>query len=453
MMKKVLIIAAFALSNAPLMAQNDVGIGTANPQARLDVVGNGISYDLMNVSNDKQFPADSIFVIDHRGHVAMGVSSPVEQLTLAPADGAIILGTHIQVPGSEVAGTIEWDGANFRGYSGTSWLSLDTQSDNDWVLINPSSFGTAATYGLQSGYLGWANPGTVPAVPITEFADLYVSNSSGTPGTFSNQLLLEESSGSFDASQHFLISNYQGLGSNLSYCMGIYNSDGAFKLSKSGLLQATFQGDATTMLRANPTGIIDHPNQSRVRAYQEDPMGFVRQLIPPNQWTPVNFNFDNLLPNSYDQQSEFLPALSVNQPVPPENAYFTATMDGYYQVNARCQFDVEYYEPDDFYPGWPGGTVQVYSFSFVSIAIYYGQLGASNPYSIGNQLQIGYFYTGPDGSDQIGKLSNNNAPNVSDVVFLQAGQIISIWVFHNALTPMNLIPGKARCYVSIHKVS
>jgi len=87
--------------------------------------------------------------------------------------------------------------------------------------------------------------------------------------------------------------------------------------------------------------------------------------------------------------------------------------------------------------------------SFVSIAIWTGNgPGATASYAVGNNLQISY----NNGMEHM-PLINNNAPNVSDVVYLMPGQIISIKVFHNALTPMNLRQGSNTCYVSIHKVS
>jgi len=88
--------------------------------------------------------------------------------------------------------------------------------------------------------------------------------------------------------------------------------------------------------------------------------------------------------------------------------------------------------------------------SYVSIAIWTGPgPGATTSYAVGNNLQIGYFGSG----DQPSPLIFNNAPNVSDVVYLLAGQIISIWVWQSALVPLPLVQGSDRLYVSIHRVS
>jgi len=270
------------------------------------------------------------------------------------------------------------------------------------------------------------------------------------PGMYSNLLLLDDVSGASDASCAYLITNYQGGGNLLQYTQGIHNPDASFKISKAGTLNATTQGDNVTMVRYNPSGITDFPNQSRVRAFQVG-MGF--QLIQPGTWTPVNFIDDFTVPQGYDQQSEFTVAGAVNQPTATENAYFTAQQDGFYQVNARCEFKTDFYTENN--EQWI--QVMVNPTSYVSIAIYTGIFppvaGGANPYAIGNNLQIAYMYIGPGGFDEIKKLENNNAPNVSDVVYLMAGQTISIWVYHTANTPMNLIKGPEKLYVSIHKVS
>jgi len=119
-------------------------------------------------------------------------------------------------------------------------------------------------------------------------------------------------------------------------------------------------------------------------------------------------------------------------PAPPVNAFFMASKEGYYQVNARVEFNTDYSQQY--------GPVGIGPNSYVSIAIYVG----GNQYALGNNLQIGC---------PAGPLHFNNAPNVSDVVYLMPQQMISIWVFHTANTPMDLNQGAAKVYVSIHKVS
>jgi hypothetical protein len=219
--------------------------------------------------------------------------------------------------------------------------------------------------------------------------------------------------------------------------------DGTYKVCVGPVLTATAQSDNTTMIRALPNGIIDLPNQSRVRAYQNDPSG-TNQMIIPNAWRPVNFTHDFPAPQGYDEQLEFVVAAGgANMPIggaPPnfiENSFFVALQEGYYQVNARVSFAPEYSQE--------GGPVMINPMSFISIAIYTGPgPGATAMYAQGNNLQIGM---------PAGPIFYNNAPNVSDVVYLLPGQIISIWVFQSANTPMDLMQGSSQTYVSIHKVS
>jgi hypothetical protein len=325
-----------------------------------------------------------------------------------------------------------------------------------------------------------AAPGYVPGIPLNQYANLFVSNfGPPPPGQLGHQLLLEDATGNFNSSQGFMISNYQGIGGqNVTFSQGLFNADRSFKVCNGPVLTATAQSDNITMVRFTSVapglmgnGIVDLPNQSRVRVYQSDPTGMNFQLIPPATWTPVNFNVNQPLPDGYDEHNEFILAPSVNAAVPPEQAFFTALQAGYYQVNARCEFNTEFYEPDDLYPGWPGGAVMVNPDSYVSIAIYRGPApGQTSPYAQGNNLQIGYQYVyqylqpiyipfppywefQQMVMNEIAKLKNNNAPNVSDVVYLNQGEIISIWVFHTASTPMNLIQGKSKLYLSIHKIS
>jgi len=174
--------------------------------------------------------------------------------------------------------------------------------------------------------------------------------------------------------------------------------------------------------------------RSRIRAFQ--PEG--GQVILPSVWTPVNFTFDTPFPMGWDNYGEFTVAPAPGAPTPPVNAYFTALETGWYQVNARCEWQI---------PNTPGA---VGPFSFVAIAIYRGpSLTTQASHAIGNHLAISF--TGPGGEPY--PLCMNNAPNVSDVVFLMAGEIISIWCWQSALVPLPLIPGADRIYVSIHKQS
>jgi len=359
------------------------------------------------------------------GNVGLGLTNPLEKLHI---NGALMLGN---TAGAN-AGTIRWDGFNFQGYNGTGWVNLDVQNNNPWILIPNAPFGNPELFsGPQPMSLSFALPG----IP-NPLARLYVTDMSA-PGIFPHQLAIETitgGAGALNASQLYRIS--VGMAQPfIDYSAGIFGGDGTYKVCFGAALTATAQSDNTTMIRANPSGIIDLANQSRIRAYQLDPAGLI-QTVPPGIWTPVNYTFDAPLPIGYDEQGEFTLAPAANTPVPVENAFFTAAVSGYYQVNARCEFEV--------YPGAVGPA------SYISIAIWSGAgPGATASYAVGNNLQIGYL----GGGGQPMPLQGNNASNVSDVVYLTAGQIISIRVFHTALVPLNLTQGQNTLYVSIHKVS
>src|SRR3990167_6133787 len=76
------------ICNADLVVEGNIGIGTASPQAKLDVAGN------VNVAGKIKVGDDSV---------------------------------------SPAAGTIRWTGSDFEGYDGTVWKSL---TSGDTTIIN-----------------------------------------------------------------------------------------------------------------------------------------------------------------------------------------------------------------------------------------------------------------------------------------------------------------------------
>jgi hypothetical protein len=82
--------------------------------------------------------------------------------------------------------------------------------------------------------------------------------------------------------------------------------------------------------------------------------------------------------------------------------------------------------------------------TYTSIAIYSG--GAY--YAYGNRLALA-------SSGTPSYLSrNNNAPIISDIIYLNAGEYVEIHVFQNGQAlGMNIVGESSKCYVSIHKSS
>jgi hypothetical protein len=390
-------------------------------------------FEMRNGILDAEFKNTGKFLISSGGNTGIGTINPLEKLDVS---GAVRLGA----TANNNAGTIQFNGANFFGYDGLNWLQLDNVAvpvPPTWIM-NPNPLPAPQNNPQLYPIL---LPGTITNLPpgLPNPTAWIYSTDVAAPGLYPHQLTLEAISipnppfPPASASQLYQIAPGPFPGVPIAnYSAGLFIGDLTYKVCKGPILTPTFQGDGLTMLRADPLGIIDLPNQSRVRAYQQDQ--FLQQ-IPSNLWTPVNYNFDAPLPVGYDEQNEFIVAPAANVPVPPEMAFFVAAKEGYYQVNARCQFEVY--------------GVQVPG-AYVSIAIWTGPgPGATAPYAQGNNLQIMTFT--PMGEPL--PLEWNNAPNVSDVVYLMPGQIISIWVFQNSGMPLNLVPGHDKCYVSIHKVS
>ncbi len=211
----------------------------------------------------------------------------------------------------------------------------------------------------------------------------------------------------------------------------------------NGLFSIINLGSTTVEVLAN--GIINFPTQSRCRAYQYNSASGSSQgqVIPNGSWTAVYY--ENAL---YDQQGEFTTGTTAG------SSYFTASEDGYYQINARCDFILV---------DGQGNTVTNPNYQgYVSIAIFQRGSGA-NPsllLSQGNKLQ------GADNDYQNWNNMNNNlAPNVSDVLFIPRGTQIEIQVwqnlYNNGLPLRNLeqngtteqVSGESQTYVSIHKIS
>ena len=237
------------------------------------------------------------------------------------------------------------------------------------------------------------------------------------------QLLLEQGAPAGDAYMEFFLGS-----SGTSFSTGYDGADGNFKTTNTNNLTGgvgSTQGDGITMLQAHPSGILDFNNQSRARASLNHP-----QSINPLAWTPIEFDDDFTPFGGYDQQGEF----TLWTPVPTP-AFFVATEEGYYQVHSRTAFEM--YDP-----------VQPNPFGYVSISIWVTTPGGVPiMYAQGNNMQMML--------PTLDILFWNNAPNVSDVVWLMPGDMVDIRVWQDLdfVGPAVLTIGPSQTYVSIHKDS
>ena len=119
---------------------------------------------------------------------------------------------------------------------------------------------------------------------------------------------------------------------------------------------------------------------------------------------------------AWDEQSEFDVTTNIGR--------FTANAAGYYQVNSRVEVTLT-------------GTIT--NRTYITIII----RANGTDYSYGN-----YLYT----------FATNNispflSPIVSDIVYLNAGEYIEIYVLQNTGALGTMTTGSGKTYVSIHKLS
>jgi hypothetical protein len=159
------------------------------------------------------------------------------------------------------------------------------------------------------------------------------------------------------------------------------------------------------------------PPPSFAYAWLKDSSG-----IPVNTWTKIHF--DRV---EFDHNGEFKPFNAVYS----EGSFFP-NEPGFYQVTARCEYEVIDHEPGEE----SGDTISthLYPGAYVSIAVFTGIPNQENPspqddimYSQGNNLQIEVELNEYGAMDN--HLNRNNAPNVSTIVEVHPGQSISIYGF------------------------
>jgi hypothetical protein len=225
----------------------------------------------------------------------------------------------------------------------------------------------------------------------------------------SPQIILQQS-GSGDSLQNFVCS-----GQNFS--IGIdYDDNKNVKMSLSSELKGTTYSDDNTVIRihteTSSEGIIDFNHQSRFRAYLNNPF-----ISTDSTWTQIPFDAER-----YDEKNEFDAGGAGLTPYSG-----TIREDGYYQINARYE-----------YTDVANGGVNP---SYGSIAIYVG--GSS--YSQGNSLGL------QDSNTKT--LTETPAFVVSDVIYLTAGSVVSIYAYSNGGTSYTIAAGSEKTYFSCHKIS
>jgi len=305
----------------------------------------------------------------------------------------------------------KWNQAH--GWGNHALAGYDT-TDDDWV---DGVGGTDVTTQLDVG-IGLITPAT----------QLHIRDNDATSSA--PQFIIEKGPAG---------SSYQTytLGpSGADFSTGYDDGDKNYKTTNTSSMPGTSpQSDGVTMLQAHPSGILDFNNQSRARAH----LNHV-QFIPYGIWTPIEYDVDSPLTAGYDEHNEFTP-----WPIAP-TGNFIATEEGYYQVHARTAFE---YIREDFPQYNPMG--------YVSIAIFVTDAsGLQTMYAQGNNLMM--VALNPYGPDEPPiYLLMNNAPNVSDVVYLRPGDMVEIHAWQdfdgNPVNPISLYTGPSQTYVSIHKDS
>ena len=369
---------------------------------------------------------------------------------------------------------------------------------NGLIIYNTSTneimynAGTSGSPQWETTYNFWAQTvaNTFHNKTLTDFVGIGLTNpqyqlhiqTGGPMSPASPMLTLDNQHGTGYSSMLF----YNVLTTNYTMGVDILEADGAgnsgtFKIENVPLMAASSQGDGYTMLRSFPNGITDINNQSRCRVYQQNNTYIINdgnleygQPVDYNYWTPVYFTLAN-----YDQHGEYAlapypagPPLSAypysGPPDPPAFYFFTATEEGYYQVNARVDFAYVEYDTineETAEIGPPISSLPVQG-GYVSIGIFKADANGQNNimYSQGNKLMAS-----SDTNDNGDPVEQNNlAPNVSDVIYLQRGEKISIWVYqtiYNGIIPLRVRNPDSKpwgypdhdhptqVYVSIHKVS
>jgi len=391
-------------------------IKTNNLQ-RMVIKGNG----RIGLSSDP----DTSAILDLSSATTKGFLAPrVSDTTsvVLPATGLLVYKT------SAVAGYYYYDGSKWNkittgtltnGWSLTGNTGIDTTVNYFGTTDNKSIlFKTNATQRMI--VKGSGNIGIGTTTPSSIF-HLYDANTYKTPP------LTVEQSGSGDAAVRYKLTGSQAISEGIDK-----NDNNNYKITNTDTLKGTTYSDANLMMRVHTEssnqGIIDLNNQSRVRAYRSGSS----QTIPYDSWSSTSsiVKFSAIT---------FLTNMDIDTSSTNGNYWFQARAEGYYQVNARVEFDIS---NPDYTPG-----------SYVGIAIYKAASGNSpsiNLYSYGTFL--GVQAVTPSATQ--GYVAGSKAPVVSDIIYLLVGERVQIRAYqNNRANGISIIQGQGTTYVSIHKIS
>lgn len=221
------------------------------------------------------------------------------------------------------------------------------------------------------------------------------------------QFKLEQEHASGDVGQLFNLES-----GSINFTVGVDNDDNDnFEISNSDELTGTTYSDANTMMRihseTNSEGIVDFPNQSRARAYRNTSTF----SLTSGSAIPIEYNAE-----SFDSKNEFNTT----------NYTFTAKETGYYQVNARFEFDP---------PADPNNQSYCYATIYVGVTEY---------------ARGAYFSLEDSDSD---RAFGTAAATVSDIIYVEAGQTVQIYGYQNSGASVDVNFSDHLTYFSIHKLS
>lgn len=441
---------ATAITNAQNIAISDVA-HTADASAVLDVYSTSLGMLVPRLTADPTTPAPAKGLLYYninsnsfRYNAGTSASPNWTELSfgnlwsragtdtyLSNLTDNVVIGTNSSLPGYK-----------FYVFGATSQMSRFDGQVEFWNTATGVMTADVNTTGPGHGVFSvYDNTGT-KRIELNSMGVSYLQGSPLGIGNNSPQALLHVTDNNgFGAPQLFL-ENLSGTANTgirykygaIDYSQGIEPTTGNFVLANTSTIGIPVQSDGASMVNVFNNGIVDFNNQSRTRVFLPE-----YQQIPNAIWHPIDFNA-----TSYDQHAEWTLGAGSPNGGPPMS-FFTATEEGYYQVNARTAY----------FLGEEGNNYWVNQDAYVSIAIYKCDVtGTWNMYAQGNNLQIGQIWN-PQGGFMEEELSfkNNNAPNVSDVVYLQKGEKIAIYTWQDAGFPLNLKTGQAKTYCSVHKSS